>query len=349
MKVEVYRYALPLTAPLVLKGETLRQREGLLLRLTDGAEGWGEAAPLPGFSPETITQAEEQLVALDGAALADALLGVKPDPLAGLLPSVRFAVEVALAGVAAGRSGSSFTEALCGGSASATEVPVSALISTSAAETSREARRVRETGYRTVKLKLGGCPVERDAALVRKVVRELGTGVRLRLDPNRAWDFDEALRFAEFVRDLAFEYVEEPLRDAARLGELVRKSDLPVALDESLLDLEPEDLEDHRYAKAVVIKPTITGGVSRALRFARTARRLGMEAVISAAYESGLGTTALVALAGATGGGRVAAGLDTYSRLASDVLAPRPDLARPEMPVVLRAPAPDVELLRRVA
>ena len=56
---ELYRYELPLAAPQTLKGATLHHREGLLLRLTgvDGCEGWGETAPLPGFSDEGLDRA----------------------------------------------------------------------------------------------------------------------------------------------------------------------------------------------------------------------------------------------------------------------------------------------------
>jgi len=106
-----------------------------------------------------------------------------------------------------------------------------------------------------------------------------------------------------------------------------------VALDESLADMEPEALEDHRYARAVVLKPTLLGGITRTLRFARLASRLGVRPVISSAYETGVGTLALVALAAGVGDEEVPAGLDTYRRLAGDVIRPRLDLPAPRVDV----------------
>jgi o-succinylbenzoate synthase len=46
---------------------------------------------------------------------------------------------------------------------------------------------------------------------------------------------------------------------------------VPVALDESIVSTVPEALEGHAYARAVVLKPTLLGGISRALRFAHGA------------------------------------------------------------------------------
>jgi O-succinylbenzoate synthase len=52
-----------------------------------------------------------------------------------------------------------------------------------------------------------------------------------------------------------------------------------------------------------------------------------MRPVISSAYETGVGTSCLVALAAGVGDEEVPAGLDTYRRLAEDVLRPRLELA----------------------
>jgi O-succinylbenzoate synthase len=84
--------------------------------------------------------------------------------------------------------------------------------------------------------------------------------------------------------------------------------------------MPPLALQDHQYARAVVLKPTLLGGISPTQRLAYRAKELGITPVISSAYETGVGTLALVALAAAVG--EVPAGLDTYRRLAQDVLVP---------------------------
>ena len=131
---------------------------------------------------------------------------------------------------------------------------------------------------------------------------------------------------------MRFEYVEEPLADPARLSGLVREFRVPVALDESLIEMEPEKVEE-AFAVAFVLKPTLLGGISRTLREAERALRLGVTPVISSAYESGVGTAALVALAAGIGDRPVPVGLDPYRAMTEDVL---------QTPLNLPTPAVDV-------
>jgi len=339
---DLYRYRLPFTAPLKLKSATLHHREGLLLRLAgdDGSEGWGETAPLPGFSEEGLDGAAARL-----RGLAESMVGREAtddwiDPEGGFsreldrldpTPSVRFGFELALWNLYAASTGRTLPE-LVAPRPRAT-VPVNGLLSGPPGEVLGEARRMREAGYGTVKLKVGGRAVEEDVGLVRALGEELGDAVSLRLDANRAWGFEGAAEFVRGAAGVCLEYVEEPLADPARLPELVLEFGVPVALDESLVGIEPEALEEHRYAQAVVLKPTLLGGVSRTLRLAERALRLGMTPVVSSAYESGVGTAALVGLAAGIGDLAVPAGLDTYRRLAADVLVSPLDLSTPRVGV----------------
>jgi len=337
-RYELYRYSLPFSRPLVLEGTVQRRRESLLLRLSgdDGSEGWGEAAPLPGFSRESLDEAAEQLRRLAGSMVGREATDDWVDPhgefvreLGRAAPSVRFGLELAVWNLWAAYSGRSLPQLVA--PSPRTEVPVSGLLSGSPGEVLEEARIMREAGYRSVKLKVGARTVPGDVGLVRALGEELGEGVSLRLDANRAWRYEEA---AEFVRGTPrFEYVEEPLADPARLPNLVRELGVPVGLDESLVAMDPEALDQHRYARAFVLKPTLLGGISQTLRVAERARSLGVTPVVSSAYESGIGTAALVALSAGIGDRTVATGLDTYRMVEGDVL---------ETPLGLPAPSVDV-------
>jgi len=335
---DLFRFSLPLRRPLMLGDTTLHRREGLLLRLSgdDGAEGWGESAPLPGFSRESLHQAIVQMRLLAWSMIGrevtddwtdrDGAVGRELERIAPA-PSVRFGLELAVWNLCATRSGKSWPEL----SAGQRWVPVNGLLSGSWNEVLEEARRMENAGYGAVKLKVGARTVAEDVRLVRKLVKELDDAISLRLDANRAWGYEQA---AEFLRGAPrFEYLEEPLADPAGLPRLVREFGAPVGLDESLVGMEPEVLEEHRYARAVVLKPTLLGGISNTLRMAERALRLGMVPVVSSAYESGVGTAALVALAAGIGEHPVLAGLDTYRALADDVL---------DTPLGLPAPNVDV-------
>jgi o-succinylbenzoate synthase len=337
---DLYRYGLPFSQPLTFEDITLHRREGVLLRLCgdDGSQGWGETAPLPGFSRESLVEAASQLRRLAASMMSREATDDWVDPygefareLARAVPSVRFGFELAVWNLYGASSGRTLPELVT--PTPRDEVPVNGLLSASPMEALEDARRMRDTGYQSIKLKVGARAVADDAALVRALDAELGTDISLRLDANRAWCYEEA---AEFVRDTAgvrFEYIEEPLADPTRLPDLVREFGVPVALDESLVGMEREALEEYRYLRAFVLKPTLLGGLSRTLRIAERALLLGMTPVVSSAYESGVGTAALVALAAGIGERPVPAGLDTYRTIAADVL---------DTPLNLPAPSVDV-------
>jgi O-succinylbenzoate synthase len=339
---DLYRYELRFSEPLTLGGTVLRYREGLLLELTGegGVVGRGETSPLPGFSCESLDEAAGQLRDLASSMVDREVTDdwVDPDGNSSreldsmdLAPSVRFGFELALWDLYAASRGRSLAELVT--PRPRATVPVSALIAAPLEKALEEARRVRSAGYEAVKLKVGGRPVEETIELVHALNEELGSAVALRLDANRAWSLEEAERFARGTAGLRFEYVEEPLADPTLLPVFAGDNRVPVALDESLSGMEPEALERHLYARAVVLKPTLLGGILRTLRFADLASRLGMKPVISSAYETGIGTAALVALAAGVGAEEVPAGLDTYRGLAGDVLRPRLDLPAPRVDV----------------
>ncbi len=313
-------YALPLTEPVVWGGAAQTERRGVLVRVeTDlGSVGWGDAAPLPGFSRETL---QETMDALDRAATGDA---------SNLPPAARFGLDLALADAAAQDD----ERPLAFSPDPDVTLPLAGLVlSGSPAEAERLAR----AGYRTVKLKVGRTDVLTDAARVRAARAAVGPDVALRLDANRAWSGDDARRFADALADVALDFIEEPLADPAGLPELWLDTGLPLALDETLQGPGGIDLI-RGWAAAVVVKPTLVGGIASAHAIAERAQGVGARVVISAAFESGVGLRGLVALAAATGGH--AAGLDTYRWLARDVLDPRLPLDRPlvDVPGLLARP-----------
>jgi o-succinylbenzoate synthase len=338
-RFDLYRYSLPFSRPLTLGGITLFEREGILLRLSgeDGSEGWGETAPLPGFSVEGLVDATAQLRRLAASIVGREVKQDWVDPygevgrgLDRVAPSVRFGLELALWNLYGDSFGRSLAALMAPSPRSV--VPINGLLAGSPAEVLEEARNMRDAGYSCIKLKVGTRAVAEDAALVRALGEDLGEGISLRLDANRAWGYEEAAEFVGGTAEVRFEYVEEPLADPARLPWLVREFRVPVVLDESLVGMEPEKVEE-TFAVAFVLKPTLLGGISRTMRVAGRALRLGVTPVISSAYEGGVGTAALIALAAGIGDRPVAAGVDPYSLLAEDVL---------ETP--LNLPAPDVDV-----
>ena len=325
----IFRYRLPLAAPLPSASDVLHERTGLLVRMgaDSGASGWGDVAPLPGFSRESVEDAETELKSWAGR-----LRGAWFDPLGDSLeswlghesadtvpPSVRFGLETALASLSRRMDDAAAGELACFDGV----VPVNGLLAGSREQVLADARRLRQGGCRAVKLKVGSRPATEDAELAQEVRSVIGDGVTLRLDANRSWSLEQAVSFGRGIGAAGVEYLEEPLREPARLRELFDATGIPVALDESLLELRPDDLEGRREVGAVVLKPTLLGGAARAREWVAKALALNVRPVVSACFESGVGLLALASFAWASTGEAVPAGLDTYRWLGADVVRPR--------------------------
>jgi len=288
--MDFFRYALPMTGGAM--------REGILVRLqkADGAIGWGDAAPLPGWSRETLEAVHEFIKSSPSDAAAPA--------------SLVFAFESAR---------SSFSEKF------ASAIPLNALLEGAPQEILERGQAAISNGCECLKLKTAGVSLDELPSLIATLADLSNARCRFRIDPNRAWDFDSTLRVAEAVRKLPVDYIEEPVGDVSMLRELIKTCPVGIALDETLREITLGKLPLYKGAAAVVLKPTLMGGLKICSDFAQAGAALGMVSVVSACYESGVGVHALGCFA-STLPRAGAAGLDTYSRLENDVLCERLDL-----------------------
>ncbi len=326
--LEIFSFRLPLIQPIVIKGIPMPARSGLLIRMASdaGAAGWGDIAPLPGFSSERLEDARAQLFRLR-PSIQNTELPDSWSPLVDNLPilpntrewssSVRFGIELALWNLCPvmGRT----KGARNSNAEHCRKVFINGLLTGRKDEIVTQARELSGSGYRAVKLKVGGKSVEEDIRLTLKVRETIGRSVGLRLDANGAWTLEEALKFSKGVEQSGIDYIEEPLRDPYKLDAFSLASALPVALDETLRDHPIEKLVKIKTLKAIVIKPTLLGGFHRSNQLALKARELGLQPVVSSAFETGIGIAGLARWAAVVAGG-VPVGLDTYRWLAEDVL-----------------------------
>ncbi len=300
--------------------EVFGSRSGWLLRLKDeaGNIGWGEAAPLPGFSRETPAQAVDDLERIcteinDRDPLESGRIG----SIAGT-PSTTFAVELAVANLEACRVGLPVARVFNPDARPSQSINAILL----AEEPVSQVQRAIDAGFRAVKMKVGRGSVDDDARRVREASVAIEGRATLRLDANRAWPVRQAEAFADLISGVDLEYVEEPLADAAGLPGLVRRTGLPVAIDESVVDLWPDGPDDWSWLVAVVLKPTILGGILKVQDLAARAKAEGVGVVISSSIETSVGLFGLAALASSLGQSDSPAGLDTLRLLSADVAIP---------------------------
>ena len=329
----VFRYKLPLTEPLEMPRRRLYRREGLLLRLAtdDGDVGWGEAAPLPGFSEERLQQATREAFKLKRIATGrelddqwfeggDDFSRLLDDP--ELSASTRFALEQAAWMLAAEQRDEPVPRLMAENPHET--LPLSRLLTGEPDDILDRLKDVKEEGFRAVKIKVGRRSLDDEIELVEKLGDRLGPGVALRLDANRAWTPDEARRFADGIAEVEIDYLEEPLETPDALPALAEDTGLPLALDETMRNISLVTLSEHAdYADAVVLKPTVLGGFAGLVYLADKATDLGLRPVWSSAYEAGIGMMGVVALAACAKGECFPLGTDTYRWIEQDVMRPR--------------------------
>jgi len=176
--------------------------------------------------------------------------------------------------------------------------------------------------HTVVKLKVGRQSLLHDVGRVNHMLEEAPAHIRFRLDANRAWTRTEAEEFVRSIDLSRIDFIEEPLKDISDYAAFDQECDVPFAMDESLAHFSMRELDSFRNLAALVIKPLMLGSVEDCRKYLDWARTRQKVAVISSAYESGVGMRNLIALSTAMAGGSVA-GLDTYNRLADDVATPR--------------------------
>ena len=308
-RAQVYRWQIPMDAGVVLRERRLKTRDGLFVHLRQGErEGWGEISPLPGFSLESLDDAQAALLAW-ARAWREGANPALPD-----LPSAAFGISCALAEL----DGSLPQEAnyraapLCTGDPDELFALLSAM-----------------PGEKVAKIKVGLYEAVRDG-MVANLLLEAIPDLRLRLDANRAWTPIKAQQFAKYVNPAyrnRIAFLEEPCKTRDDSRAFARETGIAIAWDESLREADFEFVAEPGVS-AVVIKPTLTGSLDKVRKQVSAAHALGLTAVISSSIESSLGLTQL---------GRIAAwltpqtipGLDTLSLMQTQLIRQWPDSILP--------------------
>lgn len=286
-----------------------RERHALTVRLNDerGAVGFGEAAPLPAYSPDTLDSAERALHAVRAAHIEAALdcsdAWVAIDGVAALIPATqpaaRFALECAALDLIGRRRGAT-APAVLGARPDASRSLASLVGAARDPGLIEAALAAFESGYRCCKIKVGAAG-EADAMAaeidaLRALRARLGIAVSLRVDANRALTPARAAQFCAGIEPLGIEMFEEP----CTLGPMPIATSIPFALDESLQGVMPGALARvaaDRGARYVVLKPMALGGLSHCRALAQAALAGGVVPIVSHSFDGPLAWRASAALA----------------------------------------------------
>ena len=281
------------THPFVIARGGASEHRLIRVRLIDddGVEGWGEAAPnrFYGETADTAIGALARLAPIVQAADPWAIEDTEAELNRALRfnGSVKSAISAALHDLAGKKLGIPVYKMW---GLDPARAPFSSFtIAIAASDAELRERIAHAAAYPVLKIKLG---TDRDEQIIR-TVRDAAPDKILRVDANAAWNPKSALRMIEILRELAVEYVEQPLppHDVDGLRFVRERSPLPVIADESCV--VASDIP--RLVGAVDginIKLSKCGSLREALRMIATARAHNMLVMAGCMIETSLGITA---------------------------------------------------------
>lgn len=311
VKLEATPWDLELNEPfgIATGAQTVAANVLLRLHLSDGTVGLGEAAPFPAVNGENQEQTLRALLDIEPLVVGrdmdswQVLAGELSRRL-GTAKSALCAVETALLDAHCKLQG----QALCtwaGGKGDTLHSDIT-LPTGSVQQAQRAARRAVAQGFTTLKLKVGGAPLELDAERAQ-VALDSDPAVELLLDGNAAFDVEGALGL---LRSLGLgsarvKLFEQPTakHDLTALAEVQQRGGIAVAADESAQDAA-DVMRLHALGVSTVNVKIMKSGLLETVTMVKLAQQYGMELMVGGMVESDLAMSASAGLAAGLGGFR---------------------------------------------
>lgn len=308
-------------------------RRGLLLELRDerGTVGLGEASPLPGRSRDDLASCARGLAdalrpGLEIPDEAHALAGTLRTLAAALAstPAAAFSAETALLDLAARRRATSWralARAVLGVDGGVDRAPICTVLhADEPGGWLGDAAAARARGVVAVKVKLGTGVLAVELRELARLREALGREVELRVDANARIRREDASRTLAALRALAPVTAEEVVAPGSPDWREAAGGAVVLAADESV-EAAASDATIRAWLgppgqRALVLKPSLVGGVTRTAALAALATAHGAAFWLSHALEGPVGYAACAELALALGHpGAPAVGLDRHRLL----------------------------------
>lgn len=269
-------------------------------------KGVGECSPIPGLSIDPIDAIAPMLnrVCANPDLLRFEARG-ETDELAAF-PCVEFGLETALLDIGNSRStGVLFDNAFSRGE---TGITINGLVWMGLPGYMQQQIDARlDDGFTCIKLKIGALDFATELDLLKKLRARYGeTDLEIRVDANGAFPASAAMSRLNALSAFALHSIEQPIAPGqiSEMGDLCRRSPIPIALDEELIGVV-EPGERKRLLEAIrpqylVLKPSLLGGIDASLHWLRLAEQLGIRWWFTSALESNVGLNAIAQLVSET-------------------------------------------------
>ncbi|MDD2323418.1 MAG: enolase C-terminal domain-like protein, partial [Bacteroidales bacterium] len=299
IKATYRRYTLYFKQPAGTSRGVYRDKEVYYLFLTANEfmrPGIGECNVLRGLSYDDRPGYEENLAHLCRKITAGDFDW--KDPLCAW-PSVRFALDTALADLQRGGEHILFPSAFTRGTRG---IITNGLVWMDHPERMRnQAEEKIQQGFRCIKIKIGMHPWAQEHALLANLRSRFASDeLCLRVDANGAFREENVFSVLDDLAKLEVHSVEQPVgaNDQKLMAAVCRKSPVAVALDESLIgvctDPQREALLDTLKPQFLILKPALCGGFAACEKWIALASSKNIGWWATSALESDVGLNAIV-------------------------------------------------------
>jgi o-succinylbenzoate synthase len=271
-------------------------RQGWIISISSsGMCGYGDCCPLDQFSEESY---EQSGYGLEGFKLSiDKVEEIDFEELMHLAeahgesqPSVQFAIESAIHDLCSKLEGIPLNRFL--NKDSKTSVKINYY----------QESQVEPFKNMIIKLKMMGDNLFKDIETVDRVLDQFQGMAKLRLDFNGSMDLTKAIRFCKMLEGKSIDYIEQPLskNNFEDMYELTLHTDIPIAADEMLTDLDSlNKVLDYQCADVFILKPMLIGGIMRCREIIKIINLESKRYNISSLLESNIGRLSYLHLASA--------------------------------------------------
>lgn len=305
MKITAQTFTVHKKFALQISRGTTAQTTNIWLRIQqDKIEGWGEASPFSisknkKKATSSLLKELEQLIPQLEAfhPLQRQSIRAKLQKLR-VSSAIQAAIDMALYDWLGKKAGLPLWQILGLNCDRIVPISVTIGISTPEAAVTRLRDWQNTLEVKMIKLKLGspGGIVE-DKAMVQ-AIRQADPQVRLTVDANGGWRFNDAVYMSHWLAKQGVEYIEQPLpvEEDSKLAALSDNSPLPIFVDESCFT----SADIPRLANSVAgvnLKIMKTGGLTEAMQGIQIAQAFNLKIMFGCYSDSSLANTAMAHLA----------------------------------------------------
>jgi len=316
----------PLKNPFITSLRRVDALEDLvvIIECDDGSVGYGEGAPTPQITGETMGS---MIACIE--FIKPHILGREIEDFDAIMDLVhtlivknttaKSALEIALYDLKAKASKLPLYRMLGG-----TQTSFNTDITISMGEIDKmivDSHHAVSLGYDTLKIKIGDNP-QKDVERIVAIHEALDKQIKLRLDANQGWSAQQSVELLHALekKDIIAEFIEQPVAadDIEGLKYIKERVQTPLLADESIFSVkDAQKLLEMQAIDYVNIKLAKTAGITQALELADLSSSFGVKCMIGCMLEGPISVAAGVHVASAKADIITMLDLDAVSLLAS--------------------------------